>query len=221
MTTKSRSSPNRKSTASVASPGRTICSLFSINCTEHAHHHNLNSTECPISLKTKEDVYIRLTKLEDMIDPLVLEYLKKTDLTYKTKEEPLSPTKDNYTIVESRTSLGSVKQSRDSAAKRKSETKDDSPHLPTAETVTKLSDLPAQIHEDKIQENKQMMTRSARASTDSPIIMPGKRKKHSVNYIENFSDTDSDKSICSNIRTRSKVCHFFFFFFFNKLYSVY
>lgn len=215
------------------SPGKTICSLFSINCKkhDHRHHHEQNSISL-INFSLKQEAYVFLERLELMTDPLVLDYLMKTDRVNEIKEDPL-PIKTKITFDKSDTGLVFENQKQDliHSNDERRMTKDDIPELNgeelsetnskdnCASTVEESSEaIPSTSIEssDKISSpepkaKRRRRTLSSRTSTESPSLLY-RRKKRNVNYIDDYSDTDSDESSSTDslpLKSLSQVSTFY------------
>jgi hypothetical protein len=224
---KIKSSPdsliNKKSSTSSVYPERTICSLFSLSCTKHAHHH-LHNSECLKSHKELiKGVYVLLTKLEYIKDPLALKYLKKTDFKKKVKQNLLSSTKSQLKSNKINANLNSWRSvPRGNVSEQIA--KDDffSGNVPDMisdvnynngqlEIVTKVEDKVD--HESETERSTSIsprpITRSrrrllSRTSTESATIFFRRRRKRRINYIDDYSDSDTNGS-ASSISKQQKI----------------
>lgn len=187
------------------SPGKTICSFLSTKCTKHDHHSP--NVQGLASKGVKAEAYVLVTRLEDMKDPQVEDYLQKTEFIKKIK-------KNYQRIMTNKITSDTLKSDRETTDSTSTHsTKDDltTSSVPDSyqESDSSTSFRPSKENEDSSNQSTATSITvpprriSSRASSESPITH-AKRKKRSVNYLEDFSDTDEDEASSSGKQLRSQ-----------------
>ncbi|XP_031783165.1 uncharacterized protein LOC100678834 isoform X1 [Nasonia vitripennis] len=220
-----KASVDRKLTATPVSPSRTICSLLSLNCTKHDHHHHTDNGMSVKDLAEKQKACVALLRLEHINDPLVVDYLKKTDLLSRIDSSLMMPEKDinekpstslnDAKLIVSNEKVEEV--ARDVSASLSLPT----PSMLVANATTTITsntikasgsanqptEVNSSIDEKVLRPKSRARVRPlSRVSTESPSITRNKRNKHPVNYLEAFSESDEDikSNFSISLRTRSQ-----------------